>query len=111
MTTRRVSLRALAGLVCSVVRALLIQPSGRYSRQYDSCRWPVVVLERLTWVPTRRAIGRNLERTLYEPLPEAKSGGVVSMGTSPLAGKLDERVAAFRGKPGAHWPAEALGTA
>jgi hypothetical protein len=56
-------------------------------RQHADCHRPKV-LGRLPWVPMwliRRAIRQNLERTLYEPVPDATSGGVVSMGTFPLA--------------------------
>lgn len=56
------------------------------TRQHADCYRPQV-LRKLPWVPMRaiqRAIGENLERTLYEPVPDATSAGVVSMGTFPL---------------------------
>jgi hypothetical protein len=55
-------------------------------RNYIDCYRPDI-LKKLPWVPVRtirREIGRNLERTLYESVPDAMSGGVVSMGNFPL---------------------------
>jgi hypothetical protein len=55
-------------------------------RNYAECHRPDI-LKKLPWVPLRtirREIGRSLERSLYEPVPEAMSGGVVSMGNFPL---------------------------
>lgn len=55
-------------------------------RNYIDCYRPDV-LKKLPWVPVRtirREIGRNLQRSLYEPVPDAPSGGVVSMGNFPL---------------------------
>lgn len=56
------------------------------TRQHADCH-RTEVLRKLPWLPMRvirRAIGENLERTLYEAVPDATSGGVVSMGTFPL---------------------------
>jgi hypothetical protein len=56
-------------------------------RNYSDCYRPDL-LKRLPWVPVRairRAIARNMQRALYEPVPDAMSGGVVSMGNFPLA--------------------------
>jgi hypothetical protein len=55
-------------------------------RNYTDCHRPDI-LKKLPWVPVRairRAIGRNMQRSLYEPVPDAMSGGVVSMGNFPL---------------------------
>jgi hypothetical protein len=55
-------------------------------RNYIDCYRPDI-LKKLPWVPLRtirREIGRSLERSLYEPVPGAMSGGVVSMGNFPL---------------------------
>jgi hypothetical protein len=55
-------------------------------RNYIDCYRPDI-LKKLPWVPVRtirREIGRNLQRTLYESVPDAMSGGVVSMGNFPL---------------------------
>jgi len=55
-------------------------------RNYADCHRPDI-LKKLPWVPVRtirREIGRSLERTLYESVPEAMSAGVVSMGTFAL---------------------------
>jgi hypothetical protein len=55
-------------------------------RNYTDCYRPDM-LKKLPWVPVRtirRAIGRGLQRSLYEPVPDAMSGGVVSMGSFPL---------------------------
>jgi hypothetical protein len=55
-------------------------------RNYIDCYRPDI-LKKLPWVPVRtirREIGRSLERSLYEPVPGAMSGGVVSMGNFPL---------------------------
>jgi hypothetical protein len=55
-------------------------------RNYVDCYRPDL-LKRLPWVPVRtirREIGRNLQRSLYESVPDTMSGGVVSMGNFPL---------------------------
>jgi hypothetical protein len=55
-------------------------------RNHIDCYRPDI-LKKLPWVPLRtirREIGRGLQRTLYETVPEAMSGGVVSMGNFPL---------------------------
>ena len=55
-------------------------------RNHIDCYRPDI-LKKLPWVPLRtirREIGRSLQRTLYETVPEAMSGGVVSMGNFPL---------------------------
>jgi hypothetical protein len=55
-------------------------------RNHIDCYRPDI-LKKLPWVPLRtihREIGRSLERSLYEPVPDAMSGGVVSMGNFPL---------------------------
>jgi hypothetical protein len=56
-------------------------------RNYTDCYRPDL-LKKLPWVPVRticREIARNMQRTLYEPAPDAMSGGVVSLGNFPLA--------------------------
>ena len=56
-------------------------------RDYTDCYRPDL-MKKLPWVPVRtihREIGRNMQRTLYEPAPDAMSGGVVSLGNFPLA--------------------------
>jgi hypothetical protein len=55
-------------------------------RNHIDCYRPDI-LKKLPWVPLRtirREIGRGLQRTLYETVPEAMSAGVVSMGNFPL---------------------------
>jgi hypothetical protein len=55
-------------------------------RNYTDCYRPDI-LKKLPWVPVRtirRAIGRTMQRSLYEAVPDAMSGGVVSMGSFPL---------------------------
>jgi len=55
-------------------------------RNYADCHRPDL-LKKLPWVPVRTirgAIGRNMQRALYEPAADAMSGGVVSMGNFPL---------------------------
>jgi hypothetical protein len=55
-------------------------------RNYIDCYRPDI-LKKLPWVPLRtirREIRRSLERSLYEPVPDSMSGGVVSMGNFPL---------------------------
>jgi hypothetical protein len=55
-------------------------------RNYVDCHRPDI-LKKLPWVPVRtirREIGRSLERSLYETVPDTMSGGVVSMGNFPL---------------------------
>jgi hypothetical protein len=56
-------------------------------RQHADCH-RTRILKLLTWLPMQlicRSIAKNLERTLYETVPDAVSGGVVSMGTVSLA--------------------------
>jgi hypothetical protein len=56
-------------------------------RNYTDCYRPDLV-KKLPWIPVRtirRSIARNMQRTLYEPVADAMSGGVVSMGSFPLA--------------------------
>jgi hypothetical protein len=56
------------------------------TRNYVDCHRPGI-LRKLPWIPMRviqREIERSIQRSLYESVPDAMSGGVVSMGSFPL---------------------------
>jgi len=55
-------------------------------RNYSDCYRPDL-MKKLPWIPMRtirREIARNMQRSLYEPVPDAMSAGVVSLGNFPL---------------------------